>query len=336
MVDLYEKDLPGDLRVTDYTYVDGNNVPKVGYTMNRLLYNNVKMIPKHLAGDHMLIGVVSGSGGTRIGKTTFAFQIAYAASWHLCGGVMDDMGNVIQKPTKEPSVKYFFDVSALSEDLANNTDDYQCYVLDESDDATGGQSGRSRFNKEFRDLIIRSAKKKFFLLLNLPDFFTMGQNWACVQTDFMINVFTVGGKRGYFKFYDRPAKERLFFWGKKKMGEARYANETSWPTFAGTFPHVFPLDKDKYENEKNVSLLEVNQFTKKKSAIQRDNIIAKAYELTGLSREELANEFGMAKSSIDAAIQRSDERKDYTRERNKLKGGVVNGTERGADQNGNI
>ena len=307
MSDLY-KDKPSNmLRVTDYKYTDLLNHAHEGYVMNRILWNNVKGIPKYLEKDNSMIIIVSGSGLTRIAKSTLARQLGYAAAWCIAGGVQDDeTDTVIKKPRKELGIRTYFDTVKLSNDLATTQDDYQVYILDESDEAAGSRTATSKKNKEFRDLIIRSAMKKMVLILVLPDFFMLSQHWACVNSDCLINVFTVGGKRGYFNFYDRNAKERLYYYGKKKVGADRYSAQTSWPTFNGTFPNMWPGDKEAYNKQKQESLLDLNKATRRKTTIQRDHIIRRVQEITGYTYEELSNKLEVPVDTIHAAIQREN------------------------------
>lgn len=321
MADLYKDKQTVHVQVTDYPWVDGNNKQRTGYTMNRILWNNIQGIPKYLEKDNSMVIIISGSGLTRLGKSFFGMQIGYAAAWSLAGGIQDEDGNVIEKAKKEPKVNYYFDTIQLTNDIANDSEDYQVYILDEADEAAGSRTSMSKKNREFRDLIIRSALKKYVLIIILPDFFQLNQHWACVNSDCLLNVYTVGGKRGYFNFYDRNAKERLYFWGKKKVGADRYGTSTSWPTFFGTFPNMFPGDLDKYKNVKQKSLLQLNKNTRRNTSIERDRIIKKAYDITGMTYAELAKEFDMPEVSVSAAIQR-----DKIRSNELLEGGNSNGS----------
>lgn len=307
MVNLYEEKLSSLVQVTDYEYDDGNGKSRKGYTMNRILWNNIQGIPKYLAKDNSMIIIVSGSGLTRTGKSTLARQIAYAAAWCIAGGKQDERTDeIVALPNKEVKVSTFFDTVRISSELAQSQEDYQVYVLDEGDDAAGSRSATSRKNKEFRDLIIRSAMKKMVLIVVLPDFFMLSQHWACVNSDCLLNVYTVNGKRGYYNFYDRNAKERLYFFGKKKVGANRYSATTSWPTFNGVFNQTWPGDKEQYNKDKLMSLTELSKVNRKKTTIQRDHIIKKVQELTGLTYDELSEKLEVHRDTIRGAIVREN------------------------------
>lgn len=306
MADHYEEKLPHSLRVTDFVYKDWRGNPQTGYIMSRLLHQNIKQIPGYLMKDNALIGIVSGSGLTRIGKSFLGFQIAYYSAWCIAGGEMNEDGTIKSLPTKPVIVRYFFDTTKLSEAIANETEDYQVYILDEGEAGAGSKSATNRRNKEFRDLVIRSALKKYFLLIINPDFLTLSSQWACTHSDFLVNVYTRAGVKGYFTFYDRDRKTKLYYWGKKLVGEARYG--AAWPSFHGNFPNVFPGDFAKYNEDKKQSLLELTNITKKHSAASKDMLVKKIYEMSGLNHDELAVKLDMTPEAIHGAIVRANVR----------------------------
>src|SRR3989304_152688 len=54
--------------VTDYIRKFKDVPDRIGYSMNVLLWQNIRHIPSFLKADNMLIGLVSGTAKTRVGK----------------------------------------------------------------------------------------------------------------------------------------------------------------------------------------------------------------------------------------------------------------------------
>src|SRR3990167_8862457 len=99
--------------VTDYIRKFKDVPDRIGYSMNVLLWQNIRHIPSFLKADNMLIGLVSGTAKTRVGKSTLACQIGFYVSWLLAGGQDDDNANIIKKPNKPLRFKIFFDPDKL-------------------------------------------------------------------------------------------------------------------------------------------------------------------------------------------------------------------------------
>jgi hypothetical protein len=295
------------IRVTDFKY--GN---KTGYVMNRWLYNNLKKYPKHLK-DYSSIGLVAGqggAGGTQVGKSTLTFQMAYFIAWMLAGGLMADDGRILKYPTKEPEVKYFFDTDELCSHLYADPRPNQVIILDESDKAAGSRTAQGEKSRRFHDTIDRTASMHYVLFLVLPDFFRLGESWAKDKSDFLMVAYTVQFAKGYFKFYNRQRKEWLYKYGKMK-GTKYYATKEN---FFGRFPPVFVGDYDAYKERKHMAVTELTSISKSKQTYQRDLILKKALELTGLTYNELSKEMNIPVSIINAAVHRINVKEKHDKE----------------------
>jgi hypothetical protein len=296
-----------DIRVTDWKYTDRKGRDHVGYPMNRYLYENIKEIPAFLKRRHYMTMIVTGNGEMQVGKSTFACQVGFLVSFILKGGKLDDNGHVLRQPDEPPEVHIHFNTKTLGEDIANETRQNQVYILDESDQACGSRTYGSSSGKEFHDLQTRTAYKHNFLILCLPSFFRLAESYACDETHFLCNVYSVGGKRGFFDFFNKDRKENLFTWGKKRKGGNKY--KATWPNFWGRFADVFVgMPIKEYLNQKAASVLELGKATNKIAAVQRDAVIKKMYEKTKLSYTELAKELNLPYAIVNAAIVRANKR----------------------------
>jgi len=62
---------------------------KVGYYMDGTLVENLEPIPQFLAKDRDIVGIISGRGMTRNGKSTNGIGIGYFIAWLIAGGRID-------------------------------------------------------------------------------------------------------------------------------------------------------------------------------------------------------------------------------------------------------
>src|SRR6267143_1430549 len=82
------------VNVTDYEWYDPRlGKHRTGYYMDEFLTENLMGIPKYLDKAWDVVGIVSGHGKVRIGKSTMALQVAYFIAWMLAGGRMNKVNN---------------------------------------------------------------------------------------------------------------------------------------------------------------------------------------------------------------------------------------------------
>lgn len=303
-------------RVTDFKCLNKTKDLVEGFLMNRMLFHNIRQIPGYVKKDNACIGIISGSNQTRTGKSTLGLQIAYTLSFILAGGKMDDNGKVLERPKEPIKINLFFDIAPLR-DAIENAPQNSVFVLDEASDAGGSRSATAKRNKDFNDFIIRSAFKNYILILVLPDFFSLSNNWACAHSLFLANVWKRNEtERGYFSFFNRYKKEALYNRGRQLLGA--FAKYSSWkPDFTGRFPKTFPFDKETYKQMKLESL---NNTLSRKSnnaspaALERDLLVSRMYTNGTLTYAELAVELNKMGLDFDATKVHSSLR----RTRNKL------------------
>jgi len=61
--------------VTDVKWRDDGGILREGYSMDNYLVENLTPTPKFLAQDRDMVGIISGHGDVRNGKSTIAIQI---------------------------------------------------------------------------------------------------------------------------------------------------------------------------------------------------------------------------------------------------------------------
>ena len=74
--------------VTDIKRVNRYGKEVTGFLMDGYLKENLDDVPAFLNKAWDAVGIVSGHGKVRIGKSTLAMQIAYYLAWRIAGGEM--------------------------------------------------------------------------------------------------------------------------------------------------------------------------------------------------------------------------------------------------------
>jgi hypothetical protein len=193
-------------------------------------------------------------------NSTLALQIAYYVAWIIAGGrtILNERGQVIE--VKEPTgdIKFSIDNIVFSPDelkeKAEKLPKHSVIVYDEG--RVGLQSDRhmENVNKQVADFFQECGQYGHVIIIVLPDFFKLGVDYATNRSLFLVNVFADKDfNRGYFNFYNENSKEKLYLYGKKKVGTI--AKYNSYPrNFWGRFSAFIPVDKTAYEQLKRDAL----------------------------------------------------------------------------------
>ncbi len=258
-----------------------------GYYMDGYLAENLQWIPQFLKKDFDCVGIISGRGKTRTGKSTIAGQIGFFCAWLIAGGEMDlrreeDSNKfinpvVIKTPTKPLnfSLKNLAfspeDLMRLGRELPTNS----VIIYDEGRTGLDAKTTMSTLNRMLEDFFQECGQYNHVILIVLPDFFKLHADYAVSRSYFLIDVFLDENfNRGYFNFYNETQKDFLYHHGKKRLGIlSKYS--ASYPSFSGRFSNWFPFDRKKYNLLKRLALKK-KELTARRTKIkeQRDALMS--------------------------------------------------------------
>jgi hypothetical protein len=266
--------IEGTLKPTPKHKLEGlaNGRKQVGFYMNGYLVSNLLGILNYLAQDWDCVGIGSGHGKVRMGKSTIMFQVATFIAWLLAGGWIDmelvDIGNKrtwkinkIINPTKPIRFNLQDNVVFSAQELRSRATKLfekhgknQIIVYDEGREGLDAKRAMENLNKVMEDFFQECGQYGHIILIVLPNYFKLHEDYAVSRSIFLIDCFADKfKKRGYFNFYDEKQKEWLFFLGKKKIGiTQKYSAANS--VFWGRFTSWFPFDRTEYNRLKSEAL----------------------------------------------------------------------------------
>ena len=309
--------------ITDIKWKQKDGETKSGYYMDGYLVDNLSGIPAHLKKDWDVVGIVSGSGKVRVAKSTIAMQSGYLVAWLLAGGEMNldreskDYGKVIKVPNH--SVKFsleeniVFDVETLMKrghELPLNS----VIIYDEGREGLDAKSTMMNINRTLETFFQECGVYNHFIIIVLPDFFSLNKNFATARSNFLINTY-VDEKynRGFMAFYNELKKEKLYEFGRRKLGSfARYG--ATDPNFRGRFTKWLPFSKTEYDRLKREALRKKRlSQTDVRISKQRDILIYLYKKYKDLNSKELSDEIndtfgvrigrGVIRTSLQNAIK---------------------------------
>ncbi|KKL46837.1 hypothetical protein LCGC14_2341560 [marine sediment metagenome] len=254
-------------RVCEHLFKPGtdNNLRKPGFYMNDLLKIQIDYYIKNIGRDWDFTIIVCGEGEVRVGKSYLAAQIgAYWTSeikrlyritvpFNLKDNMVFDGAKLIEKGNalgaKHP---------------------YSVLDFDEAGADLEGTKAMTATTRAVKDYLRECGQYNMLTILVLPEFFDLPKSIALNRSACLINVFYVPDEnglfqRGYFKFFGRPGKKKLYLLGKQTLNY-----NVAKQDFYGTFPDFFPLDKKEYEQLKKKALKRRESSTVDKKLLQRN------------------------------------------------------------------
>ncbi len=296
--------------ITDVEWVNKGKEIKKGFYMDGYLAENLQYVPAFLKKDFDCVGIISGRGKVRTGKSTIAAQVGFFCAWLLASGEMDlsrieDSNRMVNdghgSVTKKPKKPLNFtlknlafspeDLMSLGRALPKNS----VIIYDEGRTGLDAKTTMSSLNRMLEDFFQECGQYNHVILIVLPDFFKLHADYAVSRSYFLIDVLLDENyNRGYFNFYNETQKDFLYNHGKKKLGVlARYG--AGYPSFSGRFTSWFPFDKKKYDLLKRLALKK-KELTARRTKIkeQRDALMSMYKEETQDTLPEIAKRMSEA------------------------------------------
>lgn len=220
------------------------NFNEKDYQLDRIFRKPLDTICYNIAGGWDFIILITGSGMTRTGKSTFAQQIAAYCSKQL--GTPFNNDNVV------------FGGKQLIE-KAKLLPRKSVIIDDESREDVSGKRSMEYMNKELLDFFNECGMYNHLIILVATDFFDFSKSIAVTRSEMLFNLIRLVSdpimladdrevlelKRGHVDFFDRKAKRKFFMFGKKNFDD--YEISPRYRSFYGHFTDAWIIDKDKYD-----------------------------------------------------------------------------------------
>jgi len=238
--------------------VKGNPMPCSVY-VDGYLKTNLDELNQLVINDWDGVGFLIGYEGD--GKSSLAFQIALYLD---AGFTLDQI--VFNKDQFEEAV--------------DKAPPGTCIVWDESDEL--GASWQSGLLQAMKRKFKRIRSKNLFILLVTPTIFDLNKYFVIHRTRFVIEVYSKGIERGFFKFFNRSRKKTLYIKGKKE-----WDMNVVKSNFFGSFtklPVGFPIDMEEYNTKKDRAMQDNIQ---PQPGVRKDQVI-KEYRKGCVSRYSIA------------------------------------------------
>lgn len=256
-----------------------------GFYMHEYLKMQLDYYIKNVIDDWDFTIIICGEGEVRVGKSVLGQQIcAYWADqmykvhgikvpWNIAQNLVFKGRDLIKKGNYL-GINYKYaplDYDEAGGDL----------------DSTKVMHGTTQAVKAF---LRECGQYNMLNVLILPEFFELPRGIALSRTRCLISVYYMADeegyfKRGYFKYFSRPAKKRLYIDGKKYLDY-----NAAKPDFQGDFDNTYTLPEKEYREEKIKALKEREKVTLKEVRYKSYTRAAFKWMHThGMSHREIAD-----------------------------------------------
>ncbi len=261
-----------------------------GFYMDGYVKQNLDIMAERIVDDMQFVGVISGKGTVRNGKSTFAQHQAYYFT---------------HKVNELHGLKNKFDIKNIvfkADDLiekAFSLPKYSVLVLDEGDDLTAQYY--SKLAIKLRRFFRKCGQLNLFFLLLIPDFFELPRAYAVTRSTYLINVMFMGRfERGFFEFYSGEKKRELYYKG-RRYGDYHCVKEN----FKGRFPKPYLVDEDAYRKKKHEDMMsdegeESTPITRKQTQLKHFKLLKDLVEDKGIimTQKEYSNRLKVSEATI--------------------------------------
>jgi len=253
--------------VTDIIREKTPGVYTKGYYMDGYLKENLDPIPNFLAKEWDVVGIISGHGKVGVGKSTLAMQVGYYIAWLIAGGrvhserveVNGKQKHIIREIVK-PDKKINFSMANIvfsAEDLVKKAEKLpknSVIIYDEGRSGLDSASAMTSINKGMAEFFQRCRVYHHVILIVLPNFFKLHEDYAIARSLFLIDTFADENfNRGHFNLFGEKQKEKLYYFGKKRIGVTAKYN-AAYKDAYGKFTKWMPIPKEEYEEAKKKAM----------------------------------------------------------------------------------
>ena len=271
------------------------------FSLDEYELRELNLMINHIKDDFDFIGLFSGHGGVRIGKSVKAMQYgAYITS---------EVNRIykLENPWNEVD-NFAFKGEELIE-KAKRLPPYSVIIYDEAGSDLVNRKYMQATTQALLDFFRECGQLNLFLMCVLPDFFDLPKQIAINRSNYLVDIdYREGFTRGKYSFYGPKKKKILYIMGKKY-----YDYDCVRPDFKGHFMNRYTVDEQKYRARKYEALTGRKKDAEDKktrrevtSITQRDNLIYYVLEKGLMTQVEIADVTKMPQPTVSSIKKRKD------------------------------
>lgn len=232
-------------------YLDGY----LKYQLDTLVYN--------AKSDWDFVILVTGDRMVRVGKSVLAMNMGSYIAHRL--KTKFDLDNI-----------HFSSQDMI--DYAQEAETNSVIIYDEGREGLAATKHAKQIQQDLLDYFAECGQLNHIFIIVMPDYFELKETIAVGRSEYLINVWraeekkeidlykegekipVVKFKRGYFEFFNRKKKAKLYDISKSTR---RKNYQLVQPNFKGRFTNYYPIDEEGYRKKKKEALMRFKERKKK-------------------------------------------------------------------------
>jgi len=235
------------VRVCEDWFPNPKNPKKSGFYMNKTLKENIDALLKNASkkADWDFVGIISGRGQVRVGKSVLAMQIA--CYWIY---MLEKLYGVkVPFSIKENIIFHGVELIRKGNKVGVKYP-HSALIFDEAGADLESTKVMRRTTQAVKDFLRECGQYNMLTLLVLPDFFDLPKGIAISRSDFLIDCYALTDekgifRRGFYNAYNRKTKKHLYLKGKKFLDYDAH----HWD-FQGDYFEFYPFCEEEYRETK--------------------------------------------------------------------------------------
>lgn len=272
------------VRVCQDWYRNEKYPERSGFWMDVRLKSQIDIAIKNVVHDWDFVIIITGGGEVRVGKSVLGLQIC--AYWTY---QMEKVHGIKLPFNLKKNIVFQWQNLIETGNKVGKKYPYSAFQYDEAGETMEGSKSATSELKAVRDFLRECGQYNFLTILVMPEFFDLPKGIAITRSTFLIDVSygaTDEGlfQRGYYKFYSRKNKKKLYLYGKKEL------NYNAAPyNFDGEFKNFYPVDEKDYRETKKKAL-ETREYKKMDTKQMILNSILYILNSLGYSMDRITKE----------------------------------------------
>jgi len=255
-----------------------------GFYLDDNLKAQIDVLVKNIKNDWDFTIIISGEGEVRVGKSVLAMQIGAYWTEQMKLKYNLDLPFSVEQNLVFDGKKLIETGNKLGKAYPNSV-----LIYDEAGADLEGRKAMQSITQDVVDYFRECGQYNMLNILVLPEFFDLPKGIAMSRSIFLLNVFYKSDEegnfeRGYYWFYSKRNKKRLYLWGKKELDYSKVKSDFKYPL---RFMNFYPVDEKKYRQAKQEALTKRGSRRRNEFQLQRDACWYLLWAEFGMTQEQI-------------------------------------------------
>jgi hypothetical protein len=230
------------------------------------LHKRIELVikPKLNKKDYDWVWIVDGAEGS--GKSVFSMSLAKVVDPSFC----------LERVTMTPNE---FTKAVIKAGKG------EAVIFDEGFTGLSSRASLTEINRLIVSLMMEMRQKNLFVIIVMPTIFLLDKYVALFRAKGLFHIYTKGGRRGRWVYFNNKSKKLLYILGKKLFSYAKPKSK-----FRGRFTDQYAVNEEAYRKKKAEALFNKSRSTRAETyKYQRDLLFYVLNKFLNINQVQIAH-----------------------------------------------